>query len=393
MTNLFSPLTLPCGLVFPNRLVKSATSEQLASEHRLPTPHHRALYARWARGGVGAMVTGNVMVDVFRRAARGDVAVVASSPMPPFRAWASAAAGTPFLMQLSHPGRQSPRNLDAAPVAPSVTRVRRGGALFAEPKALDREEIRAIVEAFAFGARHAEAAGFSGVQIHAAHGYLVHQFLSARTNTRDDAYGGDASRRLQFLREILAAIRDVVRPSFAVAVKLNVPETIEDDAVCSEWLEVVRMLERFAVDAVELSGGTYDRDAVIGVKARKVSVDGVKHEAVFAREAALLRSHAKIPIFLTGGIRSRIGAARAVESGLADAIGLARWLIVEPDLPMKLARGESVDAALSSEIPMGRFAAPLELAWYEQRLLALAGKTVELRPRGTLMRVLRKYAW
>ena len=365
---LARPLTLPCGATLANRIAKTATSEALATEHMLPHAEHARLYARWAAGGAGLLVTGNVMVDPARRAARGDVALHEGSPRRPFEDWARAAKPAAVWMQLGHPGRQSPRALDREPVAPSAVRLGTGLVIFATPRALTGEEIETVVRAFAESAARAKAAGFDGVQLHAAHGYLLHQFLSPRTNLRTDAWGGTPAKRRRMLLATIAAVRARVGNAFPIAVKTSAP--LPDEARGeADALDVACALRDAGVDLLELTGGTYEHDLLLGRRAATRD----RREAYFAPFAEALRARVALPLALTGGFRTPDAMANAVRSGLADVVGLARPLIVDPDLPRRIFAGERTRHGVRVA-PLGvkLTDAAMELAWYVAQVRRLA---------------------
>ncbi|RBQ84768.1 hypothetical protein VDGD_04810 [Verticillium dahliae] len=230
------PLTLKCGLTLPNRLVKAAMTEQLAdTKSHLPTPSFLRPYKAWAAGGWGLVLTGNVQVDEVHLGQPRDTAVSsaveASTVLASFKEWAAVcnAHGTPTIVQINHPGRQSPpgagdRSFFAKTLAPSAVPLRLGddpisralsAIAFGTPKAMSVDEIKDVIRRFAETARITAEAGFQGVQVHGAHGYLVAQFLSAKTNTRTDAYGGSPAKRARFAVEIVEAIRAVVPKELA----------------------------------------------------------------------------------------------------------------------------------------------------------------------------------
>ncbi len=215
------PLTLPCGAVLSNRIVKAAMSEQLADALHQPGAELVHLYATWARSGAAALITGNVLVERNAISEPGQVVAGSEAVLPALTHWAQAAGagGAQAWMQINHGGRQIPRLLSSRPVAPSS--VPMTSALFARPRALDAPQIDHLVRAFARTAELAVRAGFSGVQVHGAHGYLVSQFLSPRVNRRTDAWGGDPIRRRRFLIEVLAAVRGAIGAGTVLALKLN----------------------------------------------------------------------------------------------------------------------------------------------------------------------------
>src|SRR5580693_4154909 len=222
MTSLHDPLQLPCGLVLPNRIMKAAMSEALADSGNSPGTRLERLYRTWSRGGYGLLVTGNVMVDRTQLGEPDNVVIEDERDLDALILWAKSShdAGVPIWVQLNHPGRQSnPLALGHTPVAPSPVALNLPGAT--TPRELTSAEIEDIIERFAAAAVVCETAGFDGVQIHGAHGYLVAQFLSPLSNQRDDEWGGDPQRRMRFVLEVVRRIRARVSPGFAVGIKLN----------------------------------------------------------------------------------------------------------------------------------------------------------------------------
>lgn len=262
----FQPLHLPNGSVIPNRIAKAAMEENLANPDQTPSDQLLRLYQAWAKGGAGLLLTGNVMVDPGAMTGPGGVMLDASQPLQRFRDWAriGRAHGAQFWMQINHPGRQMQANLGQPTVAPSAIALDMGdlSKLFPLPKALDEAEIGALIQRFARTAALAEEAGFSGVQIHAAHGYLLSQFLSPLSNQRQDRWGGSLENRARLLLEVVKAVREVVSPGFAVAVKLNSADFQRGGFEPADARQVVLWLNELSVDLVELSGGSYEAPAM-----------------------------------------------------------------------------------------------------------------------------------
>lgn len=206
-TTLDQPLALRSGLVLPNRLAKAAMTENLADGDNQPTARLERLYATWADGGAGLLLTGNLMVD--RRYLERSRNVVADGLVDPARlaAWADATGAVPTLAQLNHPGRQTNRFMAWRPVAPSTGAAVSMLGAFGRPRALDDAEVDAIVDRFVDAAVRCRDAGFDGVQVHAAHGYLLAQFLSPATNRRNDRWGEDVARRAHALLEVVRRTR------------------------------------------------------------------------------------------------------------------------------------------------------------------------------------------
>ncbi|MDO9355655.1 MAG: NADH:flavin oxidoreductase, partial [Solirubrobacteraceae bacterium] len=259
------PFTLPSGGTLPNRLVKAALSEQLGTLGNAPTPRLERLYRQWADGGFGLIITGNVMVDRRALGEPRNVVVEDDRDLAALTSWAAAtkSGGGAAWVQLNHPGRQSPRILSLRPVAPSAVGLKLSGQ-FARPSVLTEAQIHEIIERFATTAETVVRAGFDGVQIHSAHGYLSSQFLSPITNQRTDAWGGDPERRMRFLLEVVRATRERIGPKAGLGVKLNSADFQRGGFTEEESMGVVEALSAEAVDLLEISGGTYEQTAMMG---------------------------------------------------------------------------------------------------------------------------------
>jgi 2,4-dienoyl-CoA reductase-like NADH-dependent reductase (Old Yellow Enzyme family) len=370
---LDAPLTLPSGLVLKNRFAKSAISEGLAELDGQPNHRHVALYRRWAEGGTGLLVTGNIMVDGRFLERPGNVIIEDDSALTRLAAWAEAAkaCGAHTIVQLSHPGRQTQRFVSSEPVAPSAVPAVKVLASFARPRALREDEIIDIIERFAVAASVVQRAGFSGVQIHAAHGYLVSQFLSPILNLRRDQWGGGLEGRSRFLIEIVRAVRARVGREFTIAVKLNSADFQRGGFGEDEALEVVRLLEREGIDLLEISGGSYEQPTWFGASEGAVSTH--TREAYFLEFARKVRFVSKLPLMVTGGFRSRRGMQAALDEGAVDVIGLARPLILEPALSTRLLERESAQSpAMPRPFRIRALAALAEAAWFWRQLWRIA---------------------
>ncbi|WP_114240761.1 NADH:flavin oxidoreductase/NADH oxidase family protein [Dyella sp. C9] len=331
--NLFDKLVLPNGSVIPNRIGKAAMEENMADADQAPSEPLMRLYQAWADGGAGLLITGNVMVD--GRAMTGPAGVVLedASRLEQFRRWAlvSRSKGAQAWLQINHPGRQMQANLGQPTWAPSAVPLELGNMsrLFNTPQAMTEAMIDEVIRRFARTANLAEAAGFTGVEIHAAHGYLLSQFLSPLTNRRTDSWGGPLASRARLLIEIVRAVRAVVSPAFAVAVKLNSADFQRGGFSADDAKEVVKLLNGLAVDLVEISGGSYEAPAMQG-QAR----DGrtLAREAYFLEFARDIRAVARMPVMVTGGIRRRQVAEQVIDSGV-DMVGMGTALAIDPQLP------------------------------------------------------------
>jgi 2,4-dienoyl-CoA reductase-like NADH-dependent reductase (Old Yellow Enzyme family) len=345
-TELFSPLTLQSGLVLRNRIAKAAMEEGLAGRAQLPDERLVSLYRRWGGGGVGLLITGNVMVH--KQALTGPRGVVldADSALEPFERWAEAgkAGGAAMWMQISHPGRQVLANMPGVVWAPSAVGLDVGkhSKRFGKPNAMTPEQIDATVQRFATTAVRAEASGFDGVEIHGAHGYLLSQFLSPRANRRTDRWGGSLDNRARLLLDVVEAVRSVVSPSFAVAVKLNSADFQRGGFDVNDAQRAIAMLAPFDVDLVELSGGNYESPAMSG---RPADARTLAREAYFLDLATELAATSPVPLMLTGGISQRHTAAKVLAGGVA-VVGMATAMAVTPDLPNRWRAGEDVTRAL-----------------------------------------------
>ncbi|MEM8850275.1 MAG: NADH:flavin oxidoreductase/NADH oxidase family protein [Pseudomonadota bacterium] len=348
---LFSPLTLPNGAVLPNRLAKAAMEENLADFGQVPGERLVRLYGRWAAGGVGLQITGNVMVDPSAMTGPGNVVLQEGANLNPFRHWAKAAksGGGQVWMQISHPGRQVYADMGEQAVSASDVAVAIPGfsKLFGRPRILTEPEIETLTARFAATARLAAEAGFDGVEIHGAHGYLISQFLSPLTNRRTDDWGGSLENRARFLLEIVKAVRAAVPPGFCVAVKLNSADFQKGGFEAEDAERVVQMLGGHGVDMVELSGGSYESPAMQG---RMGDGSSARREAYFVDFAQRIARVAAMPIMVTGGI-TRLSVAQAAieadEAGFGVAVlGLARALAFAPDLPNDWRAGRTPEIAV-----------------------------------------------
>ncbi len=334
MSRLFTEARIS-SLVLPNRLVRSATAERMADAQGRPTRQLQRLYQELVRGGVGLIVTGDMYIHPSGQTHRAMTGIHADSLIPALKELATAVhrEGGRVVAQLIHGGMKASPEFVADAVAPS----RVDPPLSGRPaREMEQAEVLMLVATFAQAARRARLAGFDGVQIHAAHGYLVSQFLSPLTNSRTDGWGRDLAGRARFLTEAYAAMRREVGSDYPVLIKLGVMDDLEGGLDLSEGIGVVVALEGMGLDAVEVSGGLgTDRDFHI-----RPGINGNEKEAYFLSLARRTRSVVHIPVIAVGGFRSRQVMEGALESGGADLIALSRPLICEPSLPKRLESGE-----------------------------------------------------
>ena len=351
MNNLLAqPLTLPCGTVLPNRISKAAMTEGLATKEGLPTPELELLYGKWSDGGAGMLLSGNIQVDKDHLERPGNV-VIDRKPNKAMRSalasWAQAATrnGNHFWAQISHAGRQTQKLVNPNPKAPSAVKLGLPGGQFGEPVPLTKSEIKTIVRGFGVCAAACKEAGFTGVQIHSAHGYLLSQFLSPRSNLRTDEYGGDLTNRARALLEVVASVRAAVGPDFPVAVKLNSADFQKGGFAFEDSLQVVQWLEQASVDLIEISGGTYEQPKLLGLhgmedeEKQNVAESTQQREAYFVDFALAMQAKVNIPLMVTGGFRQRAVMEQALETGSADLIGIGRPMCVMTDAPKQLLAG------------------------------------------------------
>ncbi|AZF48174.1 NADH:flavin oxidoreductase/NADH oxidase family protein [Pseudomonas sp. R2-7-07] len=356
----FEALQLPNGQVISNRIAKAAMEENMADFNQAPSRELKQLYTTWAEGEPGLLLTGNVMIDRRALTGPGGVALEDEQHLDSFREWADVARSKAvhFWMQLSHPGRQTMANLGQQALAPSAIALDLGGfsKLFAQPRAMTEDDIQDVIKRFATSARLAEKAGFTGVQVHGAHGYLLSQFLSPLTNQRTDRWGGPLENRARLLLEVIRAVRASVSPAFCVAVKLNSADFQRGGFDEADARAVVEMLNALPIDLLELSGGSYEAPAMQG-DAR----DGrtLAREAYFLEFAKDLATIARMPVMVTGGIRRLAIVQHVLDSGIAMA-GIATALTLEPQLIKHWRDGRELNPQLKP------------ITWQRKTLAALA---------------------
>lgn len=349
---LAQPLTLPCGARLPNRIAKAAMTEGLADPAGRPTAELERLYGLWSDGGAGLLLSGNIQVDGDHLERPGNV-IIDRAPDPAMQAalarWAAAGTrnGNHLWAQINHAGRQTQRNINPHPKAPSAVKLGLPGGQFGEPVALKVPEIEEIVRRFGVCAAACKAAGFTGVQVHAAHGYLLSQFLSPRSNQRRDQYGGALENRARALLDCVNAVRAAVGPRFPVSVKLNSADFQKGGFAFADSVQVAQWLQAAGVDLLEISGGTYEQPKLLGVagmeeeEQQAVAPSTLMREAYFVDFALAMQEKVSIPLMVTGGFRRRAAMEQALSAGGADVIGLGRPMCVVTDAPARLLAGET----------------------------------------------------
>ena len=350
MSVLNTAFTLPCGISIPNRLCKSAMTEGLAEPGGRAGARIARAYQTWSQGGVGLILTGNIMVDRRYRERAANVVVDGdqeAGALEGLRAYAAAAksGGSVAIAQISHAGRQTPKDVAPEPVGPSAVKVKLPGGLFGQPRALEVEEIHDVIARFASTAKTLCSCGFDGVEIHAAHGYLLSEFLNPLVNQRTDEWGGSVENRARLLLETVRAVRTAIGPDKAVSVKLNSSDFQKGGFSFEDCQQVVALLNQEGIDLLEISGGNYEQPRMMGQAGMEPVFEGQVRQSTRAREAYFMAyaeevlKTASMPVMVTGGLRSGEAMEEAVAAGIA-MIGVGRPLCVEADAPARLLSGE-----------------------------------------------------
>ncbi|HEY0306555.1 MAG TPA: NADH:flavin oxidoreductase/NADH oxidase family protein [Acidobacteriaceae bacterium] len=377
-SSLAAPLTLPCGAVLPNRICKAAMSEGLADAENHSTPRLETLYRRWAHSGAGLLLSGNVQVDRMHLERPGNIVLDDDSGMEQLKSLAKAGTegGAHFWLQLSHTGRQVSDSINSAPLAPSCVEVDVPRALgtFAPPREMTEADIAKAIAQFTFSAQQAKEAGFTGIELHAAHGYLLSQFLSPLTNRRTDRWGGSLENRSRLLLNTIQSIRAAVGPEFPIGIKLNSSDFQKGGFTHAECIELVKLLNHSTLDLLELSGGSLEQPKPFGVTFKDQGEDAprestIQREAYFVEFAGAIRNIATMPVMVTGNFRTVSGMAAALEAGELDMIAIGQPMISDPLAPAKILSGE-VDRIIDIEKTLNPFH---RLAWLNYQIERLAG--------------------
>ncbi|BCS26389.1 NADH:flavin oxidoreductase/NADH oxidase family protein [Aspergillus puulaauensis] len=385
MASLGDSVKLPCGLTFSNRLVKAAMAEGLAGFSNIPTPQLLNVYSQWAKGNWGSVLTGNVQVDVnhlgtpFDPALSGEYTDAETNKdlVAMWKKYADAAQeqGTPTVVQVCHPGRQSMRfagrkGMFASTIAPSPIPLDMGDSftqrwlgwfMFPPPREMTQADIDLVTRQFVDTARLMADAGFSGIQLHGAHGYLIDQFLNPKSNIRTDAYGGSAEKRAKFVLDIIHQIRSVVPSTFCIGIKLNSAD--HNSSSFEDTMTQIGLLAEAGIDFLEVSGGTYEDPKMIsGGAQHQKSARTIAREAFFLEFASAVRSrYPSVVLMLTGGFRTRAGAEYALSQGACDLVGIGRPAAVDPAFPrLFLDEGLSEDEA---QLKLNKVTLPFWAKW------------------------------
>ncbi|MGY8924203.1 MAG: NADH:flavin oxidoreductase/NADH oxidase family protein [Flavobacteriales bacterium] len=372
MINIASSFTLPNGSILKNRIVKSAMSENFGTRHHAPSKGLINAYKVWAKGNPGLLITGNIMIDSMALGEARNVVVEDYKDFELLKKWAKSVEGTGVHLwpQINHPGRQAFAAINRETVGPSAISLNMGNTskMFKLPTALTEEAIWDIIKRFGNTARIMKEAGFTGCQIHGAHGYLVSQFLSPISNIRTDQFGGSLSNRARFVLEIYREIRYQVGSGYPIGIKINSADFQTGGFTELESLEVIRLLENEGIDLIEISGGTYEKPAMIQGDRKKSTI---AREAYFLDYIEKARKLIKTPLLLTGGIRSVSVMEKALKDGNLDFIGLARPFCLYPNLANQVFDG----SVKRFETPIPNIGIKfldklggVELPWYELQI-------------------------
>lgn len=335
MKTIETGIKLPNGSKLKNRIAKSAMSENMADRKHRPTKALINAYKQWAKANPGLLITGNIMIDSKALGEPDNVVVENRDNMSLLKEWAESVKGTDseLWVQINHPGRQAMEQVNKELVAPSAVPVKLPGRKSTSnkiPRELNETEILKIIERFGNTALILKDAGFTGVQIHGAHGYLVSQFLSPLSNIRKDKWGGSIENRARFVLEVYKSIRSKVGKGYPVGIKLNSADFQKGGFSEEESMMVVKMLTDVGIDLIEVSGGTYEAPVMTQGKQKESTR---KREAFFLDYVEKVRKITDVPLMLTGGFRTLVGMEEALKSKALDMVGIARPFAVYPNLP------------------------------------------------------------
>ena len=384
MKNIASPFTLPNGSILKNRIAKSAMSENIGTLSNAPTKTLINAYKVWAKGNPGLLITGNVMIDSKAIGEPRNVVVEDYTHFDLLKAWAKTVEGTGVHLwpQLNHPGRQAFGSINREVVAPSAVALKMGGAskMFKLASPLTEEAILDIIKRFGNSARIMKEAGFTGCQIHGAHGYLVSQFLSPISNIRTDQWGGPLENRARFVLEVYREIRQQVGTDYPIGIKINSADFQRGGFTESESMEVVEFLSREGIDLIEISGGNYEKPAMVKGNRKQSTIE---REAYFIDYIEKVRKITDKPLLLTGGFRSVKVMEDAIAGGKLDVIGLGRPFCLYPNLAQDIFDGK--ETRFNAPVPtigikMLDKMGGVELPWYELQIQRL-GKGKKPKPK------------
>ena len=394
MTVLEEEMILPNGSTLKNRIAKSAMSENLSNKNNEPTPLLIEVYKKWAQSGAGLLITGNIMIDSKAIGEPRNVVVENRKNFEILKEWAESVKGTDTHLwaQINHPGRQAMEPINRDLKAPSAVPLKSGGRKDGSKKipiALNESQILAIIEAFGNTAIILKDAGFSGVQIHGAHGYLVSQFLSPYSNIRSDKWGGSLVNRARFVIEVYRKIRARVGKSFPIGIKLNSADFQKGGFSEEESMEVVKILSKEGIDLIEISGGTYEAPAMMGKRKKST----IKREVYFMDYIEKASKITTTPLMLTGGFRTTSIMKDAIASNQLDIIGIARPFTVYPNIGNEIFNKSRINFNTKiKKTGVKGIDGAMNIIWYESQIKRL-GKGKVPKPDLNPWLVFIKYSW
>jgi 2,4-dienoyl-CoA reductase-like NADH-dependent reductase (Old Yellow Enzyme family) len=394
MTVLEEEMILPNGSILKNRIAKSAMSENLSNKNNEPTATLIEVYKKWAQSGAGLLITGNIMIDSKAIGEPRNVVVENRKNFGMLKEWAESVKGTNTQLwaQINHPGRQAmePINKDLkAPSAVPLKSGRRKDATKKIPIALSESQILAIIESFGNTAIILKDAGFTGVQIHGAHGYLVSQFLSPYTNIRSDKWGGSLENRARFVIEVYRKIRSKVGSSFPIGIKLNSADFQKGGFSEEESIEVVKILSKEGIDLIEISGGTYEAPAMMGKRKKSTII----REVYFMDYIEKARKITTTPLMLTGGFRTASVMKDSIASNQFDIIGIARPFALYPNIGNEIFNESQTNFNTKiKKTGVKGIDGAMNIIWYEAQIKRL-GKGKVPKPDLNPWLVFIKYSW
>lgn len=389
---LLKPFLLPCGVTIKNRIVKAATTERLSDKTGLPNSLHLNLYGKWSDSGAGLIISGNILIDKRFKESSGNIVIESEKAIPHLLKWTTQATrgGNQFWAQINHSGRQTTIFSNFNPIAPSEVKLKKNG-LFSKPKAMTLEQVKDVEQQFINSAVICKQGGFTGVQIHAAHGYLISQFLSPVTNLRTDEYGGSVENRSRFLLNIVKGVRAQIGKDFPVSVKLNSADFQKGGFSENDAMYVVKKLEALGIDLLEISGGTYENIVFLDKSFEKESTK--KREAYFMSFASEIRKQSNIPLLVTGGFRTLEFCESVLKNKELDLIGFARPFLLDERFPSIFINKENTkleDVSLSfNPKSLSSFA---EAGFYDYQIARIAqNKSINLNysPYNALVRLIK----
>ena len=353
MTILKTELRLSCGQIIKNRFCKAAMTERIAEGNSFCNQKHINLYKTWASGDIGLLLTGNVQIDRNHMEGPANICIEESSykkQISVLKKWAEVGTtnDTQLWMQISHAGRQTPGEMNSSPLAPSSVQLKIPGKKFGVPVAMTVKDIGEVIKRFIFVAKVARESGFTGIQIHSAHGYLLSEFLSPDINKRTDEWGGSLENRTRIHVEIIKGIRKALGNDFPISLKLNSADFQKGGFSPADALESARIMESAGIDLLEISGGTYEQPRLLGLDNLSINPErsenrkssSIAREAYFLDYAENIKKSISIPIMVTGGFRTKDAMESSIKSNACQMIGVGRPLCADPQSIRKLLAGQ-----------------------------------------------------